>query len=155
MPSRITRAALGSWLVRSNPRSAADFLESARRGDHPIDRWCVASNYRSAMMQSQDLILLWVSGDGRRMVRGLWGAGRVTGGAERCGIESGALTVPVHIDLFGQGISDGELRSVGINDLEVQRQPMGSNPSWISKTHMQELSPILHSVSPATVLPFG
>ena len=120
-------------------------LVSARTGERRIDRWCVAPNYRSAMIEAGDPILLWVSGDGRRLARGLWGAGRVTGAVHAIpGANGGAPAIPVDVEAFDDGISDGELRSAGLDDLEVQRQPMGSNPSWISTAQMRRLAPLLN-----------
>lgn len=136
---RITRETIAGWLVRSSAHGAGE-LFTARQGGRPIDRWCVASNYRSALMRPGDPIVLWVSGDGRRFARGVWGWGNVTGSARPMpDAHDGRLSVPVHIELLDRPVTDAELRAAGIGDLEVQRQPMGSNPSWISVPQLQGL----------------
>jgi hypothetical protein len=136
----ITRAELGAWLLRCNPSNNPAVIGLAEVGGR-VAEWCVVGNYRSAMMQTGDRVLLWVSGSGRLLARGIWGAGLVTAPARRP--ETGGLTVSVDIPLLIAGIADGELRSSGIDDLEVQLQPMGSNPSWVSKAQYARLEPLL------------
>ncbi len=137
----ITRTELGAWLLRCNPSNNPVVTGLAAVGGR-VGRWCVVSNYRSAMMAAGDPVLLWVSGNGRLLARGIWGAGVVTGPAGRAGA-TGGLTVAVDIPLLTDGITDGELRARGIDDLEVQLQPMGSNPSWLSRSQYVRLRPLL------------
>jgi len=122
-------------------------------GGHRIDRWCVADNYRSRMMAAGDPVVFWVSGDGRLLARGIWGVGHVlgVGGFRRSspGDRLGSRNAhgpderpraSVDIPLLTGAVSDRQLRAAGINDLEVQRQPQGSNPSWISATQLARLA---------------
>lgn len=55
-------------------------------------------------------------------------------------------TVALHIPLLGQAVSDAELRLAGIDDLEVQRQAYGSNPSWVSEQQLGRIDRVLESV---------
>ena len=49
----------------------------------------------------------------------------------------------VDIPLLDSPVTDAELRSAAIDDLEVQRVPMGSNPSWLSRDQLSRLTPLL------------
>ena len=137
---RITRSELGAWLLRCNPSNNPAVTELAGTGGR-ISQWCVVRNYRSAMIAGGDRALLWVSGNGRLLVRGIWGAGFVTAPARPAA--TGGLTVAVDIPLLTAAVTDEELRAQGIDDLEVQLQPMGSNPSWVSKADYSRLQPLL------------
>ncbi len=94
------------------------------------------------------------------MKRGIWGTGWVTGVVEdddpdtHDAVEIGywlsekarravELFVPVDIPLFNEPVTAEELFGVGINDLEVQRAPQGSNPSWVSKKQLTKLAKLL------------
>jgi len=165
---------LGAWLLRCNP-DVWDLPSFIEDGNDSIGSWTVVRNYRSEMMDEGQRVLLWATGDGKRIARGIWGLGYVTGptsdrvldkldledfepeGAEaddsyeddidywldqaaRDGAEN---AVPVEIVLLAEAITDVDLRAAGIDDLEVQRQPQGSNPSWISKEQLRRLEAFL------------
>ena len=153
MPRPITQQNLGAWLLRCNPKNEPELPELVGAGGHRIKRWCVANNYRSRMMAAGDPIVFWVSGNGRLLVRGIWGIGRVVGtdGFRRlsAGHRSTSRSVSelleppkvdVDIPLLSEGISDRLLQAAGIGDLEVQLQPQGSNPSWISVDQLARLA---------------
>lgn len=151
MARRITPDTLGAWLLRSNLINRPELPRLVAEGGHRVHRWCVARNYRSAMMAPGDLVVLWVSGDGRRLARGVWGAGSVLGvdgldsPVRRTASDGGPAggrdgpTVELDIRLFREPLSDRVLRAAGIDDLEVQVQPQGSNPSWISVGQLSRL----------------
>jgi hypothetical protein len=86
-----------------------------------------------------------VSGDGRLVSRGIWGLGWVTGAVrdvvDREGTGPPTKEVPLDLPLLRRGVLEEEIRSAGVDDLEVLRQPQGSNPSWVSK---DQLSAIAH-----------
>jgi hypothetical protein len=167
MAHRITRGNLGAWLLRCNPGNEPDLPRLIARGGHRIERWCVAGNYRSRMMAAGDPIVFWVSGDGRRLVRGIWGIGRVLGvdglpqpADHHTAPNPGSIgldrrpRVSVDIPLLPEGVSDAALRDWGINDLEVQVQPQGSNPSWISTGQLARLIAVVPSLLvPTAVAP--
>jgi hypothetical protein len=141
MPA-VTREALGAWLLRCNP-SLSDL---AARFRTPARSWCVADNYRSRLMAPGDPVLLWVSGQHRRFVRGIWAAGPVTEPAHPT--DTSGLRVGVELRLAPEPlVTDAELRAAGVDDLEVQRMPQGSNPSWVSADQLARvvaLCPALH-----------
>ena len=158
MPRPITQQNLGAWLLRCNPKNEPE-LPRLVAGGHRITRWCVADNYRSQMMAAGDPIVFWVSGDGRLLVRGIWGIGHVVGAGvfdslpdehrslSQSGTEpSERPKVDVDIPLLSAGISDGMLRAAGIDNLEVQLQPQGSNPSWISVVQLAQLAQLVPGV---------
>jgi len=153
VPRPITQQNLGAWLLRCNPKHEPELPELVAAGGHRIKRWCVADNYRSRMMAAGDPIVFWVSGNGRLLVRGIWGIGHVVGagGFRTLSADHEATSrsvskpserpkVDVDIPLLSEGISDRLLRASGITDLEVQLQPQGSNPSWISVEQLAQLA---------------
>ena len=74
----VSRENLGAWLITVNPR-LTDVVSMIAAGDLGGDG-CVAPNYRTALMEPGDPIVVWVSaGAGVGPGRGLWGVGEVTG----------------------------------------------------------------------------
>ncbi len=156
----VTEGNLGAWLVKADPKGRWDLPAAIEAGLTVVTSWCVVDNYRSAMMKPGDRILLWVSGDGDRLERGIWGLGKVTGRVEDVDREqpephderlwrsegerrAATTSVPVHIPLLREPVSAAELKAAGITDLEVQRVAQGSNPSWVSKAQLARLEPFL------------
>lgn len=157
----ITDQNLGAWLIKCDPTSKYDLPRAIEeRGLEIILNWSVTDNYRSRMMKPTDKAILWVSGDSRRMTRGIWGIGWVTGfvqdtiheeldpdeetfwhsEADRLAVTN---DVDLDIPLFEDGLSDEDLRAAGIDDLEVQKQPQGSNPSWVSTEQLAAIQSLL------------
>ena len=91
------------------------------------------------MMKKGDRVVLWVSGVGRA-TRGIWGLGYVTSAVDETAVE---LCVPVDIPVFASALTDADLRAAGVVDLEVQRMPAGSNPSWVSRQQWDRIEPLL------------
>lgn len=136
---------LGAWLLKCQPRVNRDVPLAILDGTGgPVTRWCVADNYRTRMMARGDRVVLWVSGDDRQVARGIWGLGWVTGGVqdvvEREGAAPASKEVRLHLPLLRRGVLEAEIRSAGVDDLEVLRQPQGSNPSWVSKDQLAAIA---------------
>ena len=113
-------------------RDLAARFQLARSGS-----WCVADNYRSRLMQPDDAVLLWISGRDRHFVRGIWARGRITAAARHS--EDG-LQIGLELSLRAEPLAtDAELRAAGVTDLEVQRMPQGSNPSWVSRDQLEQI----------------
>ena len=110
------------------------------------------------MMNNGDVVVFWVSGNGRRLARGIWGIGQVLGvdGFDHPsddGTVAGELGSPdrrkrviVDIPLLTEPVSDEALRGCGINDLEVQVQPQGSKPSWVSTDQLARMMAMVPSL---------
>ena len=146
--TRIRDDNLGAWLIKCQPKANPDLPRAIRAGNPPpVTRWCVADNYRSRMMAPGDRALLWVSGDGRQLARGIWGVGRVTGRVRRMvddhGVELDKLEVPLHLRLLSSGVQAETIRAAGCTDLEVFAVPQGSNPSWVSTEQLAVLGGLL------------
>ena len=136
MAHTITEDNLGAWLIKARPDAGADLPALIERGGASVTSRCVGSGYRARLMATDDKVALWVSGDGRRLARGIWGIGRVLRPAED-------TVVRVEIPLFDEAVAAGELVAAGIDDLEVQRMPAGANPSWVSKDQLARLEALL------------
>lgn len=91
-------------------------------------------------MKKGDRVVLWVSGDGRAMARGIWGLGHVTGPFDERAVEP---SVPVDIPLLSSALTDADVRAADTDDLEVQRMPAGSDPSWVSRQQWDRIEPLL------------
>lgn len=153
----VTEDTLGAWLLKADPTGRWDLLAAIEAGLALVTGWCVVDNYRSALMRPGDRVLFWVSGHGRVLERGIWGLGHVTGSVEDVDREqtddgfwrseadrrAATTSIPVHIPLLREPVSAAELRAAGITDLEVQRVPQGSNPSWVSRPQLAWLEPFL------------
>lgn len=140
---------LGAWVIKCQPKVNPGVTTAILdRDPGPITRFCVADNYRSRMMAADDPAILWISGDGRQLARGIWGLGRVTGPiraivGEVASCDVGKLEVPLHIELLADGVSVEAIRAAGVGDLEVLVQPQASNPSWVSRDQLAALAWLL------------
>jgi hypothetical protein len=155
----ITEDNLGAWVIKCDPEAKFDLPGAIEDGLETIETWSVVPGYRSDMMAPNDKVILWVSGNSRRMTRGIWGVGRVTGAVEpedhdgyfsdlgywldRDAREAVELFVPVDIALFDEAVSAEDIKAAGIDDLEVFRSAQGSNPSWVSKDQLKRLEALL------------
>ena len=123
---RVTDDNLGAWLIKGNA-DRADLFSLSK-----VTRWCVQPSYRTALMRAGQPVLFWGSGSKRRDVAyGVWGLGRVTGPPA-----DGA--VPLDLDIWSADwVARSTLRLLpGLYDLEVLRQPQGSNPSYVTKEQL-------------------
>jgi hypothetical protein len=163
VPTTITEANLGAWLIKCDPEAKFDLPRLiAETGLDVVTNWSVSPNYRSRMMRPGQKAMLWVSGNGRRMTRGIWGVGWVTGyvqdavhqalqpgddsywhsEAERLAVTN---DVALDIPLFrsGEELPATDLVAAGITDLEVQTQAQMSNPSWVSREQLAAIEDLL------------
>ncbi|CAN5509548.1 hypothetical protein BH11ACT7_BH11ACT7_38850 [soil metagenome] len=133
---RVTRESLGAWVIKCNP--AKTNVEPMLAAGWARSQWCVADNYRSAMMAPDQRVLFWVTSHRQR---GIWGAGRITAAPVLSG---GSLEVGTAIRLFDEPVTVAALRGVpGLETLEVFRSPQQSNPSWVSAREWSVLEPLL------------
>ncbi|GAA1689913.1 hypothetical protein GCM10009745_38970 [Kribbella yunnanensis] len=160
MTNLITEENLGAWLLKCDPTSKFDLPAAIADGHRFITDWSLTPGYRSEMMTPGHKVVFWVSGNSKLMTKGIWGIGHVDGYVQDA-ISEGfqladvnywkdeqarlavKLSVPVDIPLFDTAIGADELRAAGISDLEVQRQPQGPNPSWVSKEQLSKLDALL------------
>ena len=155
MAPAVTRETLGAWLLKANP-AVWDVRRFLGEGNTRLTSWSVQRGYRSALMRPGDRVVFWLSGPGTRgLVRGVWGLGHVVAEAEpwRDG-EAGwwlddaarqALRARVEVDvvLLDEPLPVADLRAAGLADLEVQRVPQMSNPSWVTRDQLAVLSGLL------------
>jgi hypothetical protein len=110
-------------------------------------------------MERGDRILLWVGGQIRNYERGIWGNGLVTGDTmynvtysdqaispywrDRAAGEQHRNFAQVRITpLVNTPVTDAALRQHGITDLEVQRQPQGISPSWVTREQLVRIDKV-------------
>ena len=155
MVQAVSRETLGAWLLKANP-AVWDVRRFRADGETRLTSWSVQRGNRSALMRPGDKVVFWLSGPGRGdLVRGVWGLGHVVAEAEAwADAERGwwlddaarqALRGRVEVDvpLLEHPLPATELRAAGITDLEVQRVPQMSNPSWISRPQLAALADLL------------
>ncbi|MCK0177438.1 EVE domain-containing protein [Mycolicibacterium sp. F2034L] len=136
MTRAVTPETLGAWVIKCNPSRTP--VEPMVVAGETKPTWCVADNYRSRLMSPGQRVLFWVAA---HPLRGFWGAGRITGETVTTERER---HVPVRIPLFDAPLTATELRVVpGLEDLEVFRSPQQANPSWVSRTELALLEPLL------------
>ena len=143
---KVTEANLGAWVLQCNPL-LSDPAELFRHG--PVDKWCVAANYRSRLMEAGQPVLFWIIGSQpARYQRGFWGAGRLTG-HPYSEAASDKLHAPMHIDLFSAPVPATVVAAVkGLGDIEVLRQPQMANPSFLTVDQLRRLQPLLPIPTP-------
>jgi predicted RNA-binding protein with PUA-like domain len=155
MAHAVSRETLGAWLLKANP-AVWDLRRFLASGETRLTSWSVQRSYRSALMRPGDRVVFWLSGPGTGgLVRGVWGLGHVVAEAEAwADAEPGfwlddaarqALRARVEVDvaLLEQPLPAAELREAGLTDLEVQRVPQMSNPSWLSRPQLAALQELL------------
>ena len=155
MVQAVSRETLGAWLLKANP-AVWDLQRFRAEGGTRLTSWSVQRGYRSALMRPEDLVVFWLSGPGRGgLTRGVWGLGHVVAEAEAwADHERGwwlddaarqALRARVEVDvpLLEHPVPAAELRAAGITDLEVQRVPQMSNPSWVTRPQLAALREVL------------
>lgn len=102
------------------------------------EQWCVAANYRSALMAAGQPVLFWVTGARRR---GIWGAGRLTGRPAA----GSPMKIGTDITMLGEPLSADLLLAIPeLRGMEVFRSPQQANPSWVDRdqwTVLQRLLP--------------
>jgi hypothetical protein len=164
MPSVITDENFGAWLLKSNPKEKYNLRAARDAGETIVDIWTVVNNVRSQSMRRGQKVILWVSGDGQLMTRGIWGVGRITEGLHGINpqpLKPGEIShwrdekarlasthiVEVNIPLFDEALSAAEIKAAGIVDLEVQKIAAGPNPSWVTKDQLARLEELLPEVA--------
>ncbi|WP_239118380.1 hypothetical protein [Paractinoplanes ferrugineus] len=128
---------LGAWLLKANGETS-DIAEVAGRRE-PVRRWCVRAGYRARLMAAGQPVVLWVSGDRRRVTPGVWAVGELGGPAA---VMDGKLRVPLELRWLTeeQRVHRDLVRSdEGLAALEVLRQPQAANPSFVSTEQMAVL----------------
>ncbi|MGO4601611.1 EVE domain-containing protein [Terrabacter sp. 2YAF2] len=151
----VERERLGAWVLKCNP-ALWDLRGLLDSGERRLTSWAVHPSYRTRLLVPGDRVLFWVSGDGREgLHRGVWGLGHTVSEVEpwteasqgfwRTAADAGTVRVRVRVDveLLEEPVEDAELRLVGIDGLEVQRQPFMANPSFVTRDQLRAIEPLL------------
>ena len=72
---------LGAWVLKCNPK-VYDLAAYKSSGETWVDDWTVADNYRSALMDEGQPVVLWMTGSSKTSPPGIWGVGWVTAPSE-------------------------------------------------------------------------
>lgn len=133
----VTAERLGAWLLKCNA-DTSDLPARSAPGTR-VDRWCVQPTYRIALMAAGQPVIFWVSGSRGPLPRGIWGVGYLTGppvvGAVVAAPSRGRWSAPLDLTLLPAElrVRREELRrDARLDDLEVFRQPMAANPSFVT-----------------------
>ncbi|MFI5959982.1 hypothetical protein [Cryptosporangium sp. NPDC051539] len=127
---------LGAWVLKGN----ADRVDlTARFAVRPrVEQWCVQPSYRTRLMRKDQPVVFWASG--RRA--GVWGIGLLAGEPE-LHADDGRWHVPLDLTIAPEEfrLTRGELRAdPRLAELEIFRQPQGSNPSYLTIEQARALS---------------
>jgi len=123
----VTLDDLGAWVLKGN----ADRVDLAGRfaREPRVSQWCVRPGYRMRLMRAPQPVVFWASGS----QAGVWGVGNVAD-VPFLG-EDGAWHVPLDltIDPVSARVPRSSLRADSrLAEIEVFRQPQGSNPSFLT-----------------------
>lgn len=133
----VTPDALGAWLVKASPgTSSVEELLSLLTG---ATERCLRRSYRTDLVAPGQPVLLWVSGHCRDLPAGIHAQGRSTSPARE--VAGRGLAVGVELEPLEQPVLREELLADPLlHHLEVLRMPAGSNPSFLTRTELSELS---------------
>ena len=124
----VTERSLGAWLVKASPGSLP-IEELVRTGFADITSRCVRPTYRTGLVQRDQPVLLWVSGNDSRHPAGIYACGRTTGPVVPA---AGSPTMPVRLRAIEPAIHRTDiLDHPMLASIEVLRMPAGSNPSYL------------------------
>jgi hypothetical protein len=136
---KVQLADLGAWLLKgANDRR--DLAARFARDPH-VNMWGVHPSYRTELMAAGQPVLFWGSGSAHRLPYGIWGLGEVTG-PPFYSHEAGRWVVPLDLVIRDQQdwVRREELRGdPRLAQIEVLRQPQGSNPSYLTRTEFEAL----------------
>jgi len=130
----LTSDSLGAWLIKASPgEQSVD--ELVRRGFATTWSWCVRPTYRADLVAAGQPVLLWVSGDGRRVPAGIHAHGLTTGP-----VDEDRLTMPVTLKPVDPPVPRSWLLGHPLlSRAEVVRMPAGSNPSYLTVEQLRAL----------------
>ncbi|MBY6366605.1 EVE domain-containing protein [Rhodococcoides corynebacterioides] len=140
----VSRADLGAWVITVNPR-LTDVAAMIAAGDLGGE-WCIAPNYRTALMEPGDAVVLWVTaGGGRGPGRGVHGVGEVTGSPhDRTDPADRRWHVPTRIAVPARTVTAEECRATSdLARMEVLRSPQQANPSYLTRREWAALVPLM------------
>jgi hypothetical protein len=133
----VTSATLGAWLIKSSP-SASPVDELVRTDFASVTGRCIRPTYRADEVAAGQAVLFWISGDDARHPAGLYAQGRTTGPAL---LEGDQLVMPVRLTSLDPPILRRELvEHPQLSRLEVIRMAAGSNPSFLTRDQLRELT---------------
>jgi hypothetical protein len=129
----VTRESLGAWLIKVAP-DAFPVEEHVRDGFRGVTTRCVRPSYRADLIERGQPVLLWVSGNESRVPAGIYAQGRTTGRVDT------ELVMPVALAPLEPPILRAEIVAHPVlSSIEVVRMAAGSNPSFLSREHLDEL----------------
>ncbi|KAA1426566.1 hypothetical protein [Nocardioides antri] len=133
----LTPESLGAWVLKTNPRQQP-VGELVRSGFRTVTARCVRPTYRADLIAAGQPVLLWVSGGDPSIPAGIYAQGRTTGAAEPGSPE---LTMPVELGPVEPPVLRAELvEHPLLGQIEVLKMAAGSNPSFITREGLRELT---------------
>ena len=142
----MSSADLGAWLIKANPK-ASPVDEFLRTGFETVDTRCVQPTYRLGEVVPGQPVLLWVSGGDKRHPAGLYAQGHTTG-LPQPALEGSKLDLPVRLTPLDPPVLRAELREhPRLSQLEVLKVPAGSNPSYLTRDQLDELTHLYPQVT--------
>jgi len=136
-PRSVTRETLGAWVIKTDPATTS-VDELRRTAFRTVTSRCVAPTYRTDLVDAGQPVLLWISGADRSNPAGIYAQGRTTGRVEATGADQ--LSMPMELEPVNPPVPRAEiLAHPVVAQIEVVRMAAGSNPSYITRQHLEEL----------------
>lgn len=156
----------GCWVLKGDPKvwNYFSFLhnEQVQVGKPRTWSWTLQSNYRSDMMQVDDLAVLWITGATNP---GIYEIGKLVGRAEPVSgmdpeyavdqdkARKADLSIPFETILLAPPVARHELEArKTLAECEPFRSPRGSNPSFLTITETSALTRLLAGRAPTEAL---
>lgn len=150
--SQLSRADVGAWVFKGNPGTWDYFANLEDSGRRPRDvedgAWTLGTTYRSAMVEQDDLVVLWITGNDSP---GIYEIGYINGPLETDVIDTEYLvdqgkrgkTVPVapfRSALLTDHVPRSDLKADPVlGGCEQFRIPVISNPTYLTPQELEAL----------------
>jgi hypothetical protein len=145
----ITHQSLGAWLIKGS-RDVYPVDDLVRTRFATVTSWSLRKTYRTRLIESGQPVLFWISGEDDEHPAGIYAQGYTSGRAFAGVADSDwvdvaergkkRLFMPVELKLLDSPILRTEILDHPVlSQIEVVKMPAGSNPSFLSKTDLQEL----------------
>ena len=140
----VTAGTLGAWLLKSSP-VASPVDELVRTDFATVTDRCLRPSYRADEVAPGQPVLFWISGNDQHHPAGIYAQGHTTGPARP---DADQLVMPVQLTRLDPPVLRRQLlEHPRLSQVEVIRMAAGSNPSFLTRDQLRELTRLYPQVS--------